>query len=221
MNANPACTSTFSIVAVDPGQGCLGAAVASCCLAVGAQVPHVRQSVGVVNTQHYFNPRLAGELLDRMASGTTPTEALSETLRDDPDAENRQFVVISASGAKAVWTGGKCLAPHAQKEGLHCAAAGNRLVSPAVVEAMISTFQDTAEQVFAERLLLALEAGEREGGDALGHESAALLVVPAHIREDWPLNLVDLRIDHHTDPVRELRRIYAIFASRHTGYFDW
>jgi len=116
--------------------------------------------------------------------------------------------------------GGKCLTPHAHKEGIHCVAAGNRLVSPSIVDAMISTFEAAEKQVFAERLLLAMEAGERQGGDAPGRESAMLSIVPARIRENWPANVINVRVDHHVDPVCELRRLYGIFASRNKSYSD-
>jgi uncharacterized Ntn-hydrolase superfamily protein len=57
----------------------------------------------------------------------------------------------------------------------------------------------------AERLLLALEAGQAAGGDKRGKQSAALLV---HNTEDYPW--LDLRVDEHRHPVAELRRIYAV-----------
>jgi uncharacterized Ntn-hydrolase superfamily protein len=211
-------TSTYSIVGVDPDRGWLGSAVASCALAVGSGVPHVRQNVGAVNTQHYANPRMAEEVLTRMTGGMAPGDALKEVLRDDPAAGNRQFVAISLGGATATWTGSKCQMPHSHREGASCVAAGNRLGSSSVIDAMVTAFESSEGKIFAERLLLALEAGERQGGDALGHESAALLVVPRRTREEWPLNLVDLRVDHHPNPVSELRRIYGVFAARHKGY---
>lgn len=218
-NALP-CTNTYSIAAIDPRCGCLGSAAASCALAVGSIVPHIRQGVGVVNTQHCGNGRMAEEMLDRMEGGMEPREALKEGLSRDDDPESRQFIVIAPDGRKAVWTGARCETPNAHMEGSDCVAAGNRLVSIAVIDAMVAAFEEARNPLFAERLLAALEAGRMQGGDSLGHESAVLVVVPRRTSEIWPANMIDLRVDHHADPVRELRRLYGIFAERNKGYAD-
>ncbi len=223
--STPSCTATgdnvihtFSIVAADPDNGLLGSASASCALAVGAAVPHCRQGMGVVNAQHYCNQRIAEELLGKISDGQEPGQALQAVLATDSDAANRQIIAISQTGMKAAWTGRACAVPHAHLEGIHCVAAGNRLVSTSVVAAMVSAFDGTRAKPFPERLLLALEAGKQEGGDSLGCESAALLVIPKRRRETWPLNTVDIRVDHHVDPVCELRRIYRIAATRNNGF---
>ena len=207
-------TSTFSIVAIDPGEGAVGSAVASCSLAVGAVVPYVKRKVGAVNTQHYACPRLAREILERMSRGMEPQGALNDVLQADKDSENRQIIAISMANAKCAWTGKKCLKPNNFKIGRQCVAAGNRLADESVVDAMVDAFDNSEGIALAERLLQSLEAGWRRGGDSLGHESAALSVVPEEINEGWPANLIDLRVDHHAEPIRELHRIYDVFALR-------
>jgi len=81
-------------------------------------------------------------------------------------------------------------------------AAANMVVGPGVVDAMFDSFEADPDGPLWERLLAALEAGKRAGGQPDGEQSAGLYVVD---RE--PFALVDLRVDLHPEPVRELRRL--------------
>jgi uncharacterized Ntn-hydrolase superfamily protein len=73
---------TFSIVAVDPGTGDCGSAVASCSVAVGGTVSYSRIGVGVINTQHQAHVAIGTKVLDRMDDGQPPHEALEEVLNE-------------------------------------------------------------------------------------------------------------------------------------------
>ena len=77
-----------------------------------------------------------------------------------------------------------------------------RWSGPAVVEAMYETFGAAPERPLWERLLAALEAGKRAGGEPNGEKSSGLYVVD---REAYAM--VDLRVDLHPEPVGELRRL--------------
>jgi len=88
------------------------------------------------------------------------------------------------------------------------AIQGNILTGPEVVEAMKAAWDANAGEPFAARLLLALTAGDRAGGDSRGRQSAALLVVKEGAGYGGGDDIaVDLRVDDHADPVVELARL--------------
>jgi hypothetical protein len=65
----------------------------------------------------------------------------------------------------------------------------------------------------AERLLAALDAAEEAGGDFRGRESATLLVVTGDPEEEPWQHVFDLRVDNHTEPLQELRRLHRLAAT--------
>jgi len=89
--------------------------------------------------------------------------------------------------------------------------AGNLLVGPGVLDAMLGTFAASTALELPERLVRALEAGQAAGGDKRGKQSAALLVWA-----DAPRPYHDLRVDDHEHPVAELRRLHDL-ALAHTA----
>jgi hypothetical protein len=94
-------SGTFSIVAVDPDTGAIGAAVASKYPAVGRVVPYVRAGVGGFITQHWHQPAWGEKALDLLAAGKTPEEVLATLLKDDPQAGKRQLAIINTKGRAA------------------------------------------------------------------------------------------------------------------------
>lgn len=202
--------ATFSLVARDPDTGDLGVAVASKFLAVGAVVPHARAGVGAVATQSYANPRFGPQGLALLEAGASPQGVLEAFRRTDPELERRQFGLVSARGEALTFTGADCHPWAGGVAGEGFAAQGNLLTGPEVVEAMVETFL-REKAPFPERLLLALRAGERAGGDRRGKQSAALLVVGEGKGYGglWD-RYVDLRADDHPEPVEELFRLLAL-----------
>lgn len=204
--------STFSVTARCPRTGELGIAVSTCEPCVGWIVPFVRADVGAIASQARSNPYFGIDGLTMLESGMTATEALQAML--DPDAEvdraQRQLMVVDHTGQAAAFTGPHCQpwAGHLIGDGV--AAAGNLLVGPETVSAMMTRFQALADESLGERLVSALEAGQAAGGDRRGRISAALLV--AH-EGAWPW--IDVRVDSHPDPVTDLRRIYEEFKVAH------
>ena len=200
---------TFSIVALDPENGDVGVAVQSKYFAVGAVVPWGRAGVGAVATQAAGRAAYGPEILDLLARGLEPAEAIERALVDDERRETRQLGVVDAQGRAAAFTGSECneWAGHATGSGY--AAQGNILAGEAVIAEMARAFERTSGAL-AERLLAALEAAQAAGGDRRGQQSAALVVersggIPAS-REDID-RIVDLRVDDHPEPIRELRRL--------------
>jgi uncharacterized Ntn-hydrolase superfamily protein len=209
--AAPPHPTTFSIVGSDPEAGEVGVAVASRFFAVGTVVPHATADIGAVATQSYANTTFGPKGLELLAEDLSPEEALATLLATDDDPDRRQVGIVSAAGVSATYTGDGCLAWAGGRSGPGYAAQGNILTGPEVAEAMETTFLATKGKPLAERLFLALQAGEAAGGDSRGKQSAALLVV----REGagyggYTDRAVDLRVDDHTDPVAELGRLLEL-----------
>ncbi len=206
---------TFSIVALDPESGEIGVAVASKFLAVGAVVPWAQAGVGGIATQAWANLSYGPQGLRLLASGEAAEAALQRLVGPDENREHRQVGVVDAHGRVAAWTGRECLpwAGHRLGDGFTC--QGNILTGPGVVEGMAEAFARTSGPL-PERLLAALAAGQREGGDSRGQQSAALLVVKDRGSYGGYLDrYIDLRVDDHPAPVEELQRLLTL----HRLYF--
>ena len=207
--------ATFSIVGLDPETNSLGVAVQSKFLAVGSVVPWARAGVGAVATQAMANYNYGPHGLELMARGKTADETVEGLTLADEDREHRQVGAVDARGRAATFTGSECFEWAGGVTGEYFAAQGNILVGDETVEAMAKTYTETQGDL-ATRLLSALDAGQAAGGDSRGKQSAALLVV----REGGGYGgdndrVVDLRVDDHPDPIKELMRIRDL----HTLYF--
>jgi uncharacterized Ntn-hydrolase superfamily protein len=207
--------ATFSIVAFDPESDSLGVAVQSKFLAVGSVVPWARAGVGAVATQAMANYNYGPRGLDLMSEGNSAEQTVQALTSADEDREHRQVGVVDARGRASTFTGSECFDWAGGVTGKHYAAQGNILVGKETVGAMASAYEESDGDL-ATRLLGALDAGQGAGGDSRGKQSAALLVV----REGGGYGgdndrVVDLRVDDHPDPIRELIRIRDL----HTLYF--
>lgn len=233
--AGPACplVATFSIVALDPANGDLGIAVQSKFPNVRAVVPWARAGVGAVATQSFAKLGYGGDGLELMARGASAAEALEILVRADAGREQRQVGFVDARGNAATWTGHECFAWAGARIGAAGSAGGatavgreagnlgrvvagrgytaqgNILVSAETVAAMARTFE-TAGGELADRLVAALVAGGRAGGDQRGEQSAALLVVRKGAGYDGQDNFVDISIYDHPTPIAELERLYRL-----------
>jgi uncharacterized Ntn-hydrolase superfamily protein len=208
---NPMRFGTFSIVACDLERGEWGVAVQSKFLAVGAVVPWAEVGAGALATQALANVRYGPGGLGLLRSGMSAGDVVTRLVAADPKREERQLGVVDAKGGSAAHTGAKCLewAGHETGPGFTC--QGNILFAPAVVRAMARTFESTPGDL-PERLLASLSAGQREGGDRRGMQSAALVIVRAKGGYDegsdrW----VDIRIDDHPSPIEELKRVFKLY----------
>lgn len=207
--------STFSIVAVDTEAQEAGVAVQSKFLAAGAVVPWARAGVGAVATQAFAEVTYGPRGLDLLAEGLSPQEVLDRVLEGDEMREQRQVGIVDWSGAGATFTGSECFEWAGGLTGVGFACQGNILAGESVVTSMAEAFQET-EGRLAVRLVEALRAGQRAGGDRRGQEAAGLLVVkPAGGYGGTHDRLVDLRVDHHDEPIEELARL----LEHHELYF--
>src|SRR5262245_31756680 len=161
---------TYSIVALDPETSDLGIAVQSKFLAVGAVVPWAKAGVGAVATQSYANTTYGPRGLELLASGRTAEEALAALIADDSSAHQRQAGIVDAHGRSASFTGPGCYAWAGGVAGPSFAAQGNILVGEPTVAAMAETFQHATGSLW-HRLVEALAAGQRAGGDSRGQQS--------------------------------------------------
>lgn len=200
-------TGTFSIVAVDPDAGVCGAAVASKYPAVGKVVPYVRAGVGAFCTQHWHNPKWGEHALDLLEKGLLPEQVLGELLEKDSLRDKRQLAIIDMSGraanrnpakadASGVWWGAA--------SGKYYACQGNTLVGQEVVFAMAKAYEESKGSV-ADKLMAALEAGDRAGGDHRGRLAAGIRVAKKGVKGYW----LELYVDKSDDAVVQLVKKYT------------
>ena len=197
---------TFSISGRCAETGMLGAVVATSALAVGNRCIWAKANVGAVQTQHRTDPRLGPKVLDLLEQGASPKQALKELEQADPNLKWRQLAVIDANGECAFFNGLEITSVHHARVGRNCVAAGNVLHNTVTVDQMVEEFEASEGRPLAERLLLAIEAGERAGGELKQIKSAAILVVH---RETFAL--VDLRIDISSHPLADLRFLWEFY----------
>jgi uncharacterized Ntn-hydrolase superfamily protein len=201
---------TFSIVGYDPIEKEWGIATQSKFLGVGAVVPWARAGAGAVATQSYANTAYGPKALELMEQGKTAQETLELLIQDDPDREMRQIGLIDASGNAATFTGKACYDWAGGVTGPHFAAQGNILVDEQTVSEMARAFTETKGSL-ADRLLAALDAGQEAGGDSRGQQSAALYIVKEKGGYGgFNDRYIDLRVDEHPEPIKELIRIYQL-----------
>jgi uncharacterized Ntn-hydrolase superfamily protein len=204
---------TWSICALDRATGQLGVAVASRFFAVGALCPAVRAGKGALSTQALINPLYARDGLVLLDQGVDPKSIVQRLTEADAGREVRQFHVINAKGQSARHTGSNCVAWCGHRSGPDYSMAGNMLAGPQVLEETESAYVAASAMPFAERLMTAMEAGEKAGGDKRGKQGAAILI---HGTEDYPL--LSLRVDDHADPLAELRRLHAASRERFQAF---
>ncbi|MGY2986886.1 putative Ntn-hydrolase superfamily protein [Bradyrhizobium sp. USDA 4518] len=196
---------TWSIIARDSATGQLGIAVATRFFAVGALVPHIAPAIGAVATQALVNPYYGIDGLALLRSGDSPHEVIAALIAPDSGRESRQLHVMDVRGRIAAHSGKDCIDWFGHIAGDGFSIAGNMLAGPAVLDETARVYVENEKLPFAERLIKAMFAGEAAGGDKRGKQSAALLI---HGAEEWPL--LDLRVDDHADPLRELERLEAV-----------
>jgi uncharacterized Ntn-hydrolase superfamily protein len=205
---------TYSMIARDPQTGELGIAVQSRSFAAGRFVPSIEAGVGVIASQSFVNPAYGPEGLRLLRAGLSPQAALETLLSQDPGAALRQVAILDTHGRIAAHTGRSCVAAAGHATGLQCSAQANMMAHDTVWPAMIAAFEHTSGDL-AERLLAAMQAAERAGGDLRGRQAAALIVVPGQLAAAPTADRrVDLRIDDHPDPVGEIGRLLS-YARAH------
>jgi len=203
-------SGTFSIVARDPQSGEMGVAVQSHWFSVGSVVPWTEAGVGAVATQSLVEISYGPLGLTLMRAGKSPAEALMALLAADEGRELRQVALVDAEGRVAAHTGARCIADAGHETSAGFSVQANMMTKPDVWPAMARAYRE-AEGELAERMLTALEAGQAAGGDVRGKQSAAIRITkPASSGCPWADAVMDLRVEDHPDPIRELGRLVEL-----------
>jgi uncharacterized Ntn-hydrolase superfamily protein len=200
---------TYSIVAVDSATGQIGVAVQSHWFSVGGSVAWAEPGIGAVATQSFILPAYGPRGLALMRSGLSAPQALRALLAADPDSQVRQLAMIDARGRVLNHTGSRNIAEAGGRLGRWYAAQANTMRHATVWDAMGAAFESTRGDL-AERLLAALDAAQREGGDIRGRQSAALIVVSGDPAASPWERVFDLRVEDSHDPLGELRRLVRV-----------
>jgi uncharacterized Ntn-hydrolase superfamily protein len=214
--------STFSLCAVDPVTGQSGAGVTTRVPFVGRAVPHVRAGVGAVCTQASTMVEYGPRGLDLLAKAVEPQAALAQLLTGDEQRESRQLALIDMKGRAAAHTGKQNGNWAGSRQGLNYTVQANIMVGPEVVEAVATTFEASAgtSMPLAERMILAMEAGQAKGGDRRwgNLQSAAIKIAdPNDPGRGGDHIALAIEVGEHPEPVAELKRIYYTTARR-LGY---
>jgi len=215
--------STFSIVAHDPDAQEWGVAVQSKFLAAAAVVSWAQAGAGAIATQAHANTAYGPNGLAMLAQGLSAQETLDRLVVADPERDQRQAGIVDVQGRAATFTGKACIEWAGGVTGAYYACQGNILVSQDTVRAMAYSFEH-GQGEFSGRLVAALAAGQKAGGDRRGQESAGVLVVRTRGGyTGYNDRYIDLRVDDDPQPIRKLKRLLEL----HHLYFgrtkpeDW
>lgn len=213
--------NTYSIVAYDEETGELGVAVQSHWFSVGSLVPWAKAGVGAVATQSFVKVEYGPDGLSGMEQGKTADQVLKELIREDEGQDVRQVAMIDVNGNVAAHTGEKCIYAAGHQIGKNYAVQANLMENNTVWAAMAYAFENTSGHL-SEKMMASLEAAEEEGGDIRGKQSASMLVVtgePTGI--PWEDTVLDIRVDDHPKPLKELKRLIRINkAYKHANLGD-
>jgi uncharacterized Ntn-hydrolase superfamily protein len=203
---------TFSIVATNADRSQFGVAVASKFLAAGSVVPGARAGVGAIATQAWANTAYKPDGLALLTNGANAQETINTLTKLDARREQRQIGVVDAHGTSATYTGAECTDWAGGVAGNGYAIQGNILEGSRVIALMEEAWLGSdPREPFARRLLDALAAGDKAGGDKRGRQSAGLFVVGDEGGYGGGDDvLVDLRVDDHETPIPELARLLTI-----------
>ena len=203
---------TWSIVARDPATGAFGVAVTTKFFAVGALCPHAKSGSGALATQALINPTWGPRGLAMLNDGLPAADVVRSLVASDDGRAARQLHVVDRAGNTAAHTGEGCIDWCGHRTGTGFSVAGNMLAGAGVVDATFASFAASTKPL-AERFLDALDAGQAEGGDKRGKQSAALII---YTGEDYPA--LSLRVDDHAEPLTELRRLFTVSRGRAAAF---
>jgi len=201
---------TYSIVALDKDNNQLGVAVQSHWFAVGAVCPWILPGIGAIATQSIADPGYGPKGFDLLKKGKTVQEALDELLSADDSRDLRQVAIVDASGNVATHTGLLCIAEAGHETGDCFSVQANMMLNTKVWPAMAKAFRGS-EGPLADRMMTALFAAQKAGGDIRGKQSTSLLIANNMMDDTpWKHIVVDLRVDDHPDPLKELDRLLKV-----------
>ncbi len=213
--------STYSIVAFDEETGQLGVAVQSHWFSVGSLVPWIKAGVGAVATQSFVKVEYGPNGLKLMGKGFSAEDALKILVEEDENSAVRQVGMVDAKGNTSAFTGENCIQFAGHIVGKNYTVQANLMALATVPTAMVRAYEITRGEL-VDKLMAALEAAQKEGGDIRGKQSAAIVVTtgdPTGI--DWKDKLFDLRIEDHPEPIKEMKRLVRVSrAYQHANQGD-
>jgi uncharacterized Ntn-hydrolase superfamily protein len=212
---------TYSIVALDAETGELGVAVQSHWFSVGSLVPWAKAGVGAVATQSFVKVDYGPDGLKLMEGGMSAESALNKLVLEDEGEAVRQVAMIDMKGNVATHTGSKCIYAAGHQIGNNYSVQANLMENETVWPAMAKAFENT-EGDLADKMMAALYAAEGEGGDIRGKQSAAMLIVTGEpTGVPWKDVVMDIRVDDHAEPLKELKRLIRVHrAYQHANKGD-
>jgi uncharacterized Ntn-hydrolase superfamily protein len=203
--------NTYSIVARDPKSGQMGVGVQSHWFSVGSVVSWGEAGIGVVATQSLVNKSFGLRGLEHLKQGKSPQDTIDILLSDDDGRDVRQVAILDNQGRVATYTGVKCIKHAGHREGNNYSVQANMMLTDKVWSVMAEAFVKYIDMPLPERIIKVLEAAETVGGDIRGKQSAALLIVAGEQTENkWDDPLIDLRVEDHLEPLKELSRVLKI-----------
>ena len=205
---------TFSVAGFCERTGMVGVSITSSSICVASRCPWVRAGVGAASTQNITDPSLGNVMLDLIAKGSSPEQAIQMVTKDRKFIDYRQLTVINNKSQSSSFSGSKTLGTHSVAQGDDCIAAGNLLISTEIPQAIVDNFTKHPQLHLAERLLLALKAGLDAGGEEGPIHSAGIKVAHEH---SWPL--VDLRVDWADEgPIDKLIDLWRDYEEQMMDY---
>lgn len=209
--AGDAFAHTFSIVARDSITGEMAVGVQSHWFSVGSLVPWGKSGVGVVATQSFVNPAYGPKGIALMEKGKSAPVALKELVAEDEGREYRQVAFLDNSGKAAAFTGENCVESAMHHVGENFSVQANMMLNDEVIPAMKKAYKENSSLPLAERVVKTMIAAQEAGGDIRGKQSAALIVVGANkVENSWEDKKIDLRVDDHQEPLKELERLLTV-----------
>ena len=196
---------TFSIVAVDRKTGEAGFAISSCSWDSG-MVGRTEAGKGAVVSRARGITLLRDEFFKKTEAGYNISQIMEHFTKIDKGLEYRQLGMITQTEPGYSFTGKNCTKHAGHRTGEDYAVQGNLLVTEEVLDDMAEAYENTAGSII-ERLYAALKAGDAAGGDARGKVSSRLCVTTSKTNWSGSDVVVDLRIEDHEEPVKELGRV--------------
>jgi uncharacterized Ntn-hydrolase superfamily protein len=204
---------TYSIVAIDPETGEMGVAVQSHWFSVGSIVAWAEAGVGVVATQSFVNVSFGPRGLVLLKRGKTANQVVEALIASDDGRDVRQLAILSVDGSVDAYTGKNCIPGAGHIVGENYSVQANLMKNDKVWSAMAEAFENSNGPL-AERMIMSLEAAQNTGGDIRGKQSASILIVKGESSgKVWEDRLIDLRVEDHPEPVKELKRLLQVFRA--------
>ncbi|MEM7485397.1 MAG: DUF1028 domain-containing protein [Bacteroidota bacterium] len=160
------CHATWSIIAVDRKTGEIGIVGASCTFDVSgiASIEPEKGAIVVQAASNYFARMKGVSLMEINASAQEILNAM-KAKRFEPEQQQYGVILLKEGTSPLVYSGTEIADWNGEMIGDDFAVMGNILFGEQVVKKAFDAFNQNRDKSLAERLMLALKAGEEAGGD--------------------------------------------------------